>query len=113
MLRAAAAHSAPPSSTPRLWDPAAGSAPRGPSTGSWHWGRAATKDNCERSVRNRELQSPFFPSLAICSQASTAPGPICCKEGNDLPNLLAAIPRSEEHTSELQSLPTISYAVFC
>ena len=25
----------------------------------------------------------------------------------------AAIPRSEEHTSELQSLPTISYAVFC
>src|SRR3546814_7884768 len=27
--------------------------------------------------------------------------------------LLAAIPRSEEHTSELQSLMRISYAVFC
>src|SRR5213076_3635044 len=31
------------------------------------------------------------------------------------PTLATAItrPRSEEHTSELQSLPTISYAVFC
>ena len=28
-------------------------------------------------------------------------------------SLLAKIPRSEEHTSELQSLTTISYAVFC
>src|SRR3546814_8576057 len=30
-----------------------------------------------------------------------------------LPNVLLVDPRSEEHTSELQSLMRISYAVFC
>src|SRR3546814_10851122 len=29
------------------------------------------------------------------------------------PNFLLQVPRSEEHTSELQSLMRISYAVFC
>src|SRR6056297_4273940 len=33
--------------------------------------------------------------------------------GHGLPNLLAAADRSEEHTSELQSLRRTSYAVFC
>src|SRR3546814_4071378 len=33
--------------------------------------------------------------------------------GNNLVNILAASIRSEEHTSELQSLMRISYAVFC
>src|SRR3546814_5849868 len=33
--------------------------------------------------------------------------------GRSLPHLLAIVTRSEEHTSELQSLMRISYAVFC
>src|SRR3546814_1717458 len=33
--------------------------------------------------------------------------------GGDYPSLIAATERSEEHTSELQSLMRISYAVFC
>src|SRR3546814_6339056 len=32
---------------------------------------------------------------------------------NDIDELIALKPRSEEHTSELQSLMRISYAVFC
>src|SRR3546814_7925555 len=34
-------------------------------------------------------------------------------EGNVVPRRLAALVRSEEHTSELQSLMRISYAVLC
>src|SRR6187455_3816958 len=49
-------------------------------------------------------------ALPICSGSaerhwSTAP--------STRPTARAAPPRSEEHTSELQSLITISYAVFC
>ena len=32
---------------------------------------------------------------------------------SDVKNVLGRFPRSEEHTSELQSQLTISYAVFC
>src|SRR3546814_1987765 len=35
------------------------------------------------------------------------------KEITDIDRIAAAYPRSEEHTSELQSLMRISYAVFC
>src|SRR3546814_3145828 len=35
------------------------------------------------------------------------------KERNDTKNVTVVSPRSEEHTSELQSLMRISYAVFC
>src|SRR3546814_1880272 len=34
-------------------------------------------------------------------------------EGRAAPDIVASIFRSEEHTSELQSLMRISYAVFC
>src|SRR3546814_1561255 len=42
-----------------------------------------------------------------CNQAFTALGAILRQQGADL------LARSEEHTSELQSLMRISYAVFC
>src|SRR3546814_3880900 len=35
------------------------------------------------------------------------------RDGRKLPGALMDAPRSEEHTSELQSLMRISYAVFC
>src|SRR3546814_1999028 len=36
-----------------------------------------------------------------------------CDDGGDRRRRLSSRPRSEEHTSELQSLMRISYAVFC
>src|SRR3546814_8602938 len=56
-------------------------------------------------------------TIAICS--STAPQvsldlrPIDADAPDDRPMIVAEDPRSEEHTSELQSLMRISYAVFC
>src|SRR3546814_18881321 len=60
------------------------------------------------------FRSPRFPS---CSEIATALVN-SAKDGADLPSRSAltsarAISRSEEHTSELQSLMRISYAVFC
>src|SRR3546814_9450127 len=53
--------------------------------------------------------------------ATITPDRIKAKDPNSLPDLIrlakengwTAIKRSEEHTSELQSLMSISYAVFC
>src|SRR3546814_6236091 len=53
-------------------------------------------DSCRARV---PLPSQPLPSFDTVSSASVDGGPACC--------------RSEEHTSELQSLMRISYAVFC
>src|SRR3546814_7716360 len=42
-----------------------------------------------------------------------APRPTCLRAGHRRSGYRAAPGRSEEHTSELQSLMRISYAVFC
>src|SRR3546814_4498646 len=47
--------------------------------------------------------------FGLTSFGSSVPGAECCP-GRDRPRAMA---RSEEHTSELQSLMRISYAVFC
>src|SRR3546814_7602316 len=44
---------------------------------------------------------------------STAPSPLIAAVGRAALRLACDDPRSEEHTSELQSLMRISYAVFC
>src|SRR3546814_3819276 len=60
--------------------------------------------------RGRRITTPALPRAA--QHAGAQPGQICrasplqCKEQ-------LRIGRSEEHTSELQSLMRISYAVFC
>src|SRR3546814_8594700 len=65
-----------------------------------------------RSIAPRWLDSdrgfPTTTALAFLTRAFTTPlaTPFCTS------NLVAAV-RSEEHTSELQSLMRISYAVFC
>src|SRR3546814_4280207 len=41
------------------------------------------------------------------------PGPVCHQVGQCGLSLVVLCERSEEHTSELQSLMRISYAVFC
>src|SRR3546814_20735036 len=48
------------------------------------------------------------PSTDCASKRWRSTGP-----GHSQPNVAAAEKRSEEHTSELQSLMRISYAVFC
>src|SRR3546814_3115054 len=57
-----------------------------------------------------------------CTKAPIRGGPVCATHGGSAPQvrkkaalrLLELVdPRSEEHTSELQSLMRISYAVFC
>src|SRR3546814_7452789 len=61
-------------------------------------------------VRNGQLQSDDWTKISR-SVGRLAEAPISI---DDNPNLtVTEIRRSEEHTSELQSLMRISYAVFC
>src|SRR3546814_10133418 len=52
---------------------------------------------------------PFAPPLIPFA----ASGPICCRPCRRRSGRVTTISRSEEHTSELQSLMRTSYAVFC
>src|SRR3546814_6895926 len=53
------------------------------------------------------------PQRALLSVAHPALFPFARFEISGMDNVPASGPRSEEHTSELQSLMRISYAVFC
>src|SRR3546814_1387007 len=75
----------------------------------------------ERNVRNVADLPAVAPGLSaswitsfICPRGVTAcgssPAAICSRSAR---RSIAADARSEEHTSELQSLMRISYAVFC
>src|SRR3546814_2355921 len=61
-----------------------------------------------RPVRERERVLPD-PRTDLCQPGQAARE----APGTRGANLVPAIARSEEHTSELQSLMRISYAVFC
>src|ERR1044071_3044130 len=63
-----------------------------------------------------EREPPFFfakPADAIVPDGGTAPYPSLTKDMHHEVELVVALKRSEEHTSELQSRVDISYAVFC
>src|SRR3546814_6982641 len=69
---------------------------------------AATEARSARG-RGRARKTAMQPRMAaatavVCATSMTMPGSITRSPG---------LPRSEEHTSELQSLMRISYAVFC
>src|SRR3546814_8925275 len=71
-----------------------------------------------RSSTISTSSSPHATSRSICSSALITIGPrqiIGVSSATRKPIDMAATPqaRSEEHTSELQSLMRISYAVFC
>src|SRR3546814_9602095 len=53
----------------------------------------------------------FWEGLTTCS--TTQSGPVTLDSIMAAPLIRCDVPRSEEHTSELQSLMSISYAVFC
>src|SRR3546814_3354637 len=53
------------------------------------------------------------PCRSRCESLGPAPYPLCLAAQGARRRRRAQSPRSEEHTSELQSLMRISYAVFC
>src|SRR3546814_3009772 len=64
---------------------------------------------------DRQVVLPFLEENHLSAISAFMPEIVACRfllgnEGNDLSD--AVNPRSEEHTSELQSLMRISYAVF-
>src|SRR3546814_4392949 len=61
---------------------------------------------CQRSIGSPDKQSRTWPTVARESRAFAS-------LGRPQGGLLRKTARSEEHTSELQSLMRISYAVFC
>src|SRR3546814_1575180 len=61
----------------------------------------------DRSARSRHLAGS--DAFGQDSPALSSPNALSCEPSTDW----NAIERSEEHTSELQSLMRISYAVFC
>src|SRR3546814_5506363 len=61
----------------------------------------------------RGVGTPLESDQWLPAAAQGAIGIECLAENARVLELLAAINRSEEHTSELQSLISISYAVFC
>src|SRR3546814_6763842 len=55
----------------------------------------------------------FVATSCSCSNADVVEDLNACKRDSNDCRLLCISARSEEHTSELQSLMRISYAVFC
>src|SRR3546814_1923520 len=63
--------------------------------------------------RHRHRVPRHRPGVAVPAQPSPFPQGPAGQTPDLLERLLPRAPRSEEHTSELQSLMRISYAVFC
>src|SRR3546814_3598045 len=71
------------------------------------------------AVRVIDLAAFLFGTAVLCLRSCYAAAPDHGREGENMRKVrdydaeLKALGRSEEHTSELQSLMRISYAVFC
>src|SRR3546814_7179486 len=77
-------------------------------------GRKPGRDPRPRGVRLRLALEELGPVFIKFGQAlSTRPDLVPADIAIELAGLQDRVPRSEEHTSELQSLMRISYAVFC
>src|SRR3546814_9385944 len=72
---------------------------------AWHWTPSSVPRPNDSPTPNSGHRPPCRPATRkmIC-----LPQPCSCRPRAD-----HSTPRSEEHTSELQSLMRISYAVFC
>src|SRR3546814_7332759 len=82
------------------------------------WSSDVCSSDLSRSHRLHQQRSrcrPHLRSPPEQSSASCRPGacPECCRAAMRRAAAAAIHVRSEEHTSELQSLMRISYAVFC
>src|SRR3546814_9327855 len=94
--------------TPALWQ-CAKRARALPKRQSWPIATAAPSSGCGRPIVPPRCKNPALSEIIV---SGTADCPFCSASSRwQLP---PAVPcRSEEHTSELQSLMRISYAVFC
>src|SRR3546814_7567601 len=70
---------------------------------------APSSENCRRSLVRCRSFSAAFRSVISCATTMVDARPV----GSGTKETLISHHRSEEHTSELQSLMRISYAVFC
>src|SRR3546814_8874672 len=67
-----------------------------------------------RSLRQTQGGSVSMPRAMVSQRASTVLGACFLRKALSLAKAISiGLKRSEEHTSELQSLMRISYAVFC
>src|SRR3546814_2549200 len=65
-------------------------------------------------VCSSDLSTPSHPNSIATAASEAVPTPASTSTGTPAPSTISRIViRSEEHTSELQSLMRISYAVFC
>src|SRR3546814_9352237 len=81
--------------------------------------RIARKDRSMTDTdRGKSVEAPLNPALKITTETAydtdhTTPAPIDTASAKEGEGEGWPLIRSEEHTSELQSLMRISYAVFC
>src|SRR3546814_7067363 len=79
-----------------------------------HLGIARVAGRLEQLDRRRKLLGLERPTCGVAVTVKIRRVPLFLGPGPRRdPQRLARQPRSEEHTSELQSLMRISYAVFC
>src|SRR3546814_4799242 len=83
--------------------------PRSPSRRGSGGSRAASGGKGSADDENRALGVTYDPGGVRAEQIRAHRGPM----GSDHDQVGVELRRSEEHTSELQSLMRISYAVFC
>src|SRR3546814_8900633 len=74
--------------------------------------RSSARQSAE-SARQREVIQMARMSHAACTHPSTKVARAACRRAMKKAAKVEIPNRSEEHTSELQSLMRISYAVFC
>src|SRR3546814_7115910 len=72
--------------------------------------RSVSRKSC---CRNSSLRAYHMPVVTLASNWNKPTGSKLVKIISTSPAFKPQNPRSEEHTSELQSLMRISYAVFC
>src|SRR3546814_8123957 len=75
------------------------------------FGRSHRADHGSRSDRN--IQAVFSWTVSLCVRRSAVGSSLALSATGSRARAVRATARSEEHTSELQSLMRISYAVFC
>src|SRR3546814_17591691 len=68
---------------------------------------------CDRVESQGPIEGEYSEPSRFASNSPKRSSPLLLHRSSSWPNTRSPLSRSEEHTSELQSLMRISYAVFC